>query len=794
MDLTQTKLSRTEWNGIEIPVSMREKEILRLIIQGFHDVNISYATCKTLYDILKTEMSPEMDYVLLQTFLEASIQKDIKKYDITYKFTPCKTKIKKKDQIRVENFKQNVDKDCYEYLVVKLVHKVLGESKQEKKIRYYYSLQHLLSLPLRTKNSYVEHYARFILESQPITPQDIVSLVYGVIPIIEQNPFVYENEPRKLYTHQKQLFQALSVQQKHIPKLVLYTAPTGTGKTLSPLGLSEGRRVIFVCAARHVGLALAKSAISAEKKIAFAFGCETPEDIRLHYFAVKECVRDRRTGGIRKVDNSKGELVEIMICDIKSYVSAMCYMLAFNDPTDLVMYWDEPTISLDYEDHPLHGIIQTVWNENIIPNIVLSSATLPSAQDIYEVVANYKSKYPTGEVVNIVSSDCRRTIPILNKDNKVEMPHFMYENYEDLLTSIQYCKSKPTMYRYLDVTEILKVIRHVNAGPDIPLRYTLEQYFANIADVSVEAIKTYYLELLEQIPAAKWERYRADWLEERSSMYTSTIRMVTEDAHTLTHGPTIYLTDEIDKITKYCLQSVQLPSRVIQELMGSIYYNNELMDKIRQMEKDIEDGLKKDEDKEKKMIADRVDPLVREKMRELEKMRKTLKSIELDPLYVPNTREHFGKWTTQSAAKEYKDLHIPIIETRIVEKIMMIDGVKDMWKVLLMMGIGVFCKHESQEYVDIMKELADKQCLFMIIASSDYIYGTNYQFCHAYLGKDLEGATQEKIIQAMGRVGRGAFQHTYSLRFRNNEMLKKLFKEEEDKREVYHMNRLFVEV
>ena len=794
MDLTQTKLSRTEWNGIEIPVSMREKEILRLIIQGFHDVNISYATCKTLYDILKTEMSPEMDYVLLQTFLEASIQKDIKKYDITYKFTPCKTKIKKKDQIRVENFKQNVDKDCYEYLVVKLVHKVLGESKQEKKIRYYYSLQHLLSLPLRTKNSYVEHYARFILESQPITPQDIVSLVYGVIPIIEQNPFVYENEPRKLYTHQKQLFQALSVQQKHIPKLVLYTAPTGTGKTLSPLGLSEGRRVIFVCAARHVGLALAKSAISAEKKIAFAFGCETPEDIRLHYFAVKECVRDRRTGGIRKVDNSKGELVEIMICDIKSYVSAMCYMLAFNDPTDLVMYWDEPTISLDYEDHPLHGIIQTIWNENIIPNIVLSSATLPSAQDIYEVVANYKSKYPTGEVVNIVSSDCRRTIPILNKDNKVEMPHFMYENYEDLLTSIQYCKSKPTMYRYLDVTEILKVIRHVNAGPDIPLRYTLEQYFANIADVSVEAIKTYYLELLEHIPAAKWERYRADWLEERSSMYTSTIRMVTEDAHTLTHGPTIYLTDEIDKITKYCLQSVQLPSRVIQELMGSIYYNNELMDKIRQMEKDIEDGLKKDEDKEKKMIADRVDPLVREKMRELEKMRKTLKSIELDPLYVPNTREHFGKWTTQSAAKEYKDLHIPIIETRIVEKIMMIDGVKDMWKVLLMMGIGVFCKHESQEYVDIMKELADKQCLFMIIASSDYIYGTNYQFCHAYLGKDLEGATQEKIIQAMGRVGRGAFQHTYSLRFRNNEMLKKLFKEEEDKREVYHMNRLFVEV
>ena len=793
MDLTQSKLSRTEWNGIEIPVSTHEKGILKLIIQGYHDVNISYATCNTLYDIIKTEMSPEMDYVLFQTFLEGLIKKDIKKYEITYKFSPCKTKIKKKDQIRVENFKQNVDKNCYEYLVVKLVHKLLGETTQGKKIKYYYSLQHLLSLQLSSKNSYVEAYATYILDSQTITSEDITALVYGVLTIIEQNPFVYENEARKLYTHQKQLFQALSAHQKQVPKLILYTAPTGTGKTLSPIGLSESRRVIFVCAARHVGLALAKSAISVEKKIAFAFGCETPEDIRLHYYAVKECVRDRRTGGIRKVDNSKGELVEIMICDIKSYVSAMSYMLAFNEPNDLVMYWDEPTISLDYEEHPLHGTIQTIWNENVIPNIVLSSATLPSIHEIQAVVGDYKSKYPEGEVVSIVSSDCRRTIPILNKENKVEMPHFMYERYDDLLASIQYCKSKPTMYRYLDINEIVKVIRYLNALPDIASRYKLENYFTNITEVSVEAIKTYYLDLLEHLPVDKWGTCRAHWLEERTPMYKSTIRMVTEDAHTLTHGPTIYLTDEIDKITKFCLQSVRLPSRVIQELMGSIYYNNDLLDKIRQMEKDIEDGLKKDEDKEKKMVAERVDPLLREKMRELEKTRKALKSIELDPLYVPNTREHFGKWTIKSA-KEYKDLHIPVIENKIVEKIMMIDGVKDMWKVLLMMGIGVFCKHESQEYVDIMKELADKQCLFMIIASSDYIYGTNYQFCHAYLGKDLEGATQEKIIQAMGRVGRGAFQHTYSLRFRNNEMLKKLFKEEKDKKEVYHMNRLFVDV
>ena len=141
------------------------------------------------------------------------------------------------------------------------------------------------------------------------------------------------------------------------------------------------------------------------------------------------------------------------------------------------------------------------------------------------------------------------------------------------------------------------------------------------------------------------------------------------------------------------------------------------------MEKDVEDGLKKDEDKEKKIVADRIDPLLREKMRELNNMRNRIKSIELDPLYVPNTREHFNNWTT-GIDKSYKDLHIPNIENSIIEKIMLIPNVKDSWKVLLMMGIGVFCKHESQTYVDIMKELADQQCLFMIVASVSYTHLT----------------------------------------------------------------------
>ena len=91
-----------------------------------------------------------------------------------------------------------------------------------------------------------------------------------------------------------------------------------------------------------------------------------------------------------------------------------------------------------------------------------------------------------------------------------------------------------------------------------------------------------------------------------------------------------------------------------------------------------------------------------------------------------------------------------------------------------------------------MKEFADNQKLYLIIANDDYIYGTNYQFCHGFIGKDLTGISQEKTIQALGRVGRNNLQKNYSVRFRNKELIRNIFFPQDDKPEVINMNNLFV--
>ncbi len=78
----------------------------------------------------------------------------------------------------------------------------------------------------------------------------------------------------------------------------------------------------------------------------------------------------------------------------------MNYMIAFNPISNILMYWDEPTISMDYNEHPLHDIIHHMWKNNLVPNIVLSSATLPSEAEINITINEFITKFPKPNVIS----------------------------------------------------------------------------------------------------------------------------------------------------------------------------------------------------------------------------------------------------------------------------------------------------------------------------------------------------------------------------------------------------------
>lgn len=798
MDLTQKKLSKFEWESIEIPESEKEKRILKMIMEGYDDLNISINQTMSVLSFLKINSSSlSLEY---QHFIEIYVFntyfikyiKKIKHFfeseDEEYLFLDSinpksKLKLKKADEIRFQ--KSEVTSDLFEFLLLDELVKYLETRKEI----HYFTIYKLTKNKIKP-NKYVSRIIEYFLKFYEIeTPERMKDIVYNVHTFIEKNQLLSTYSDITLYEHQKQIF---NYSQQEGPKLIFYIAPTGTGKTLTPIALSSKYKIIFVCAARHVGLSFAKACITTGKKIAFAFGCQTPQDIRLHYSSAKDYVKDRRSGGIYKVDNSIGDKVEIIISDLQSYLSAMNYMIAFNATQDIMVYWDEPTISLDYGDHPLHSIIHQNWAENLIPNIVLSSATLPKPTEIIDTINDYKCRFD-GEVHTITSYDCKKTIPLVDCGGHIVLPHLLSRDYGKIQKITTHCLEKLTLLRYFELTQVCAFIKYVEDNDYIHARHKTERKFTTLDDVNVENIKMHYLKILQNITHDWGAIYDAI----KPRLYIAPIRvtnepfgvfMTTKDAYTLTDGPTIFLTENVEKIAQFYIQQTNIPKKIMEDIVKTIDYNTEVNLQMTILEKKIEDLQNKNLDKNAEESKLKVESIkgMSVLVQELSMLQNIIKPVYLNNIFIPNKLEHIREW-----AKDAKtNCFTSDIEESTIIRIMSLD-VDYNWKILLLIGIGVFAGQKDADYTEIMKQLATEQKLFLIIANSDYIYGTNYQFCHGYLSKDLI-MTQDKTMQAMGRIGRNGMNSDYSIRFRKQEQIDTLFYPALKRPEVLNMRNLFI--
>ena len=871
MDLKQRKLSKAEWESVEVPVSSSEKDVLSLICKGYHDIAIKYNKYNSLFSFLKIEYSPKMEDYLYNKYFSNRINTFIKKYKITNGLLDVKVNskidLKKADLIRlVQNeVEQLTSNEAYEILLVEHIEQIFINRilKNDKWLFHYYTLFRLIKNNILHLNKYIVEITNNVLKAFE-TEVNIQTIIKDSDKYIEKNGELLKYTDMTLYEHQKEIFTAVKVKK---PKLVLYIAPTGTGKTMTPIGLSEQYRVIFVCAARHVGLALARSAISIEKKIAFAFGCSGSEDVRLHYYAAAEVTRDWKSGSIRKVDNTVGHKVEIMICDIKSYLPAMYYMLSFNHAQNIITYWDEPTITMDYSSHDFHSIIKKNWKENLIPNFVLSSATLPKLEELDETINDFKKRFNNAIVNNIVSYDCRKTIPLINNYGFIVMPHLLSSDYNKVKEVANHCQNNLTLLRYFDLKEASNFILYCENNNLIKSTAKIERNFESIDDITMSSIKLHYLKVLENVLPNTWNSIylamknqqekrikpnegidpkgnliiKSHSIDSTNNSYVKSLNLsgqsifrqtsqqvappanstnpptsgncaiyvTTKDAYTLTDGPTIFLANNVEKIAQFCIQQANIPVKIMEDIMTKIDHNDIINQKIDEEQKELDCQLEKlgktdkskDDTKSKgkgktKSKADNEEAetngTVIRLRQKIEQLRSMIQPASLSDIFIPNKLAHIGRWASSISESAVKSAFTSRIDEETVTSIMLLKNVAASWKVLLLLGIGVFTNHESIEYTEIMKSLADKQYLYMIIADSDYIYGTNYQFCHGYLSKDME-LTQEKIIQALGRIGRNNIQQDYSIRFRDDEQINTLFNSYSafEKPEVVNMNKLF---
>ena len=833
--IKQTKLTKEEWETIEKPCNQNDKFILEFLNKSYDNVDeILYKNIPILSHLKINDKNCDI-YIFEQLFL-SHIQFIEKKYsslfeknkDFKNSNNVIKTLKNKKDKIKnatiikVNSCLQKINKKI-ENIIDDIKNKrKINESDSNiieydlfiKSIKFLHYIKHKKKYNVKEisyiiKNKYVK-YKDFTLNKYFISWFDnIMYFVNKNIKIedilVNYSDFVIKNidkdEYIELYQHQKELINFYKNKPKNEGSLILYTSPTGTGKTMTPICLVNNYKIIFICAARHVGITLANYMVSMGIKVGFAFGCSEMEDIRLHNNAVAEFT-EKKYGKkiIRKPNHENGENVQILISDIQSYYYSMLYMNSFNKKEDIILYWDEPTIGLDYNDHEIHKDISNVIINNKLYNIILSSATLPETSDIQPFIDNFKSKFSDIPInVSTINSDIfLNNISIYDACGNTITPHYMWlDNSEKMELFIKYFNKNKKLQKYLDIEKCIEFIIDIHKFTNKDLfvdQYVINNILPNdLILIENKHITELYLYALSKT-SQEYKNILDQHYKSKNKFNIKTkqqVFIVTNDAYTITGGPCLYLTNDYDKLTKVLFKSSNIPDEIINNLYKSIENNNKFMEIINKNIKLYEDIMEKELEKENKMSDGRIPPEAQKIKNTIESTQKKIKSLSLDNIYIPNFKEHFEKYNNKLNFSEY-DLWSSNIDEQNMKKIIEINDLNHIFKIMLLIGVGVLHEDLPNEYREIMKELAKNKQLFMVIADDNYIYGTNYQFAHGYLGKDLVNMTQEKIIQSMGRIGRKSYNKKFSFRLRNDELIDKIYFKSDNNIEVQNINRLFV--
>ena len=170
MDLKQRKLNKSEWESIEVPVSPQEIEILKLIVGGYHNVNIRVNNKNSIFTFLKLEYSEKMEDYLYNNYLRErgdKIEAELKKIFKEYKPMKSDTDVKLNSgqKIRLERYDENSLKqnDLYEYVLLSHIENIIF-NKKENKIKlfhfHYFTLYKLMrnSIARVNRTQFVHQY------------------------------------------------------------------------------------------------------------------------------------------------------------------------------------------------------------------------------------------------------------------------------------------------------------------------------------------------------------------------------------------------------------------------------------------------------------------------------------------------------------------------------------------------------------------------------------------------------------------------------------------------------------
>lgn len=837
--IKQPKLSRYEWETTEKKIIGDELKILQIIAGEQKEIRNIF----TLSEKLKImNVTSEMDSLLFHEILLPVIEnvmmgtvKKEKKHELNsivlsdyaiikslwdsycqnyrINYSASIKKIKKIDKMRFLNQILNMNvslssihqTESYEIQLLYWLNQIIQLfcrseiAKEFEIIKAVYTFICFAKADIPNRNQILMSFIDLIVPHLALKYSPMMVLPH-ISYVVEKNTDIIPLHVFKLFSHQIMLFDHFKKYSLG-PNCVLYNAPTGTGKTLSPIGLLQTHKVIFVSSARHVGLSLARSAINLSKKVAFGYGCSSISDIKLHDAAlVSHKLREEH-------GDYNGQRVELLICDLSSYSYCEEFMRRYFPLHNIITYWDEPLISIDQETSPIHQWITNFWNSISVPHLVLSSASLPTKEELIPIIEKYrrilqqKSGYTEEEdkiemnLLSIQTADYRKSVTLYDENNSCISPHRFVTNWEDYCSVVRRLETDQTLLRYIDVSEIGHFITICNRH-DLASQSANSYFLNKIENITISRIKDYYLICLKTIQTREEFEQISNALSHIPLKQIcpiptpgnphSGICLTTIDAKTLTDGPTICLTKNTKRMVDFNIQKSGVPIELLQRLKIEMEKNIEINQKIKELSQQVDSFILL----KNKTITDELlehETKLNQLCNQIDFLRSTLSPVRLPSRYIPNSKTHQEFWATTKEKENRSSLSsisesnksiafISSLSIQDTEEILDLN-IDLNYKILLLMGVAIFdaISDINPIYNEMIKRLVMEEKMFLIIADAELGVGTNYNFTHGVIGKDMGTLSYHGLLQPLGRIGRNHYQQEYSIRMRNSSSIRNLF-------------------
>jgi len=119
MDLNQEKLTKTEWESTEVPISQDEKEIMNLIMTGYFDINHIYNKKQSILNYLRLVPNENLMEHIFKEYYKSQIEKINLKYNFKYEGNLDKVKFQRvnsTERVKLDNLSSKIKNVNPKYL------------------------------------------------------------------------------------------------------------------------------------------------------------------------------------------------------------------------------------------------------------------------------------------------------------------------------------------------------------------------------------------------------------------------------------------------------------------------------------------------------------------------------------------------------------------------------------------------------------------------------------------------------------------------------------------------------